>query len=160
MLEFLGSGIIGSIVGGLFRLAPELFRLFDKVNERKHELNMFKLQTDLEKQRGEFKVEERYVDFSVEQVKAIGEAYKEQAATAASSYKWVSALSALVRPVITYVIFGLYVAFKVTMMIYAYTLGVPWDAVMTNAWTVEDFGMLNMILTFWFLGRTIEKYRK
>jgi len=47
MLEFLGSGLFGSLFGGLFRLAPELLKYFDKANERKHELAMFGLQTDL-----------------------------------------------------------------------------------------------------------------
>jgi hypothetical protein len=60
MLDILGGGVIGSIFGGLFRLAPEVLKLFDKKNERQHELAMFQLQTDLEKVRGEFKVEEKY----------------------------------------------------------------------------------------------------
>ena len=57
MLEFLSSGLFGSLFGGLFRLAPELLKYFDKANERKHELAMFGLQTDLEKQRGQFSME-------------------------------------------------------------------------------------------------------
>ena len=39
MLEFIGSGVIGSLFGGLFRLAPEVLKFFDKVcvfNVRPH----------------------------------------------------------------------------------------------------------------------------
>ena len=41
MFDLLGGGLLGSIFGGLFRLAPEILKLLDKANERKHELNMF-----------------------------------------------------------------------------------------------------------------------
>jgi len=40
MFEFIGSGVIGSLFGGLFRLAPEVLKFFDKQNDRKHELAM------------------------------------------------------------------------------------------------------------------------
>ena len=160
MLEFIGSGVIGSLFGGLFRLAPEVLKFFDKQNDRKHELAMMDKQLDYEKLKGEFKVEEKYVDFSVHQLDAMQEAFKEQAATATSSYKWVSALSALVRPMVTYVLFGLYVCFKITMMYYAVQTGIPWNAVMQQAWNQDDFAMLNAILMFWFVGRTIQQYRK
>lgn len=160
MIELLGGGIFGSLLGGLFRLAPEVLKFFDKANERKHELSMFTLQTDLEKLRGEFKMEAKYVDHSISQLDAIQEAFKEQSATAQSSYKWVSALSALVRPLITYILFGLYVAVKIVTISYAINSGATWHDIATKHWTAEDFGMLNMILTFWFVGRAIEKYRQ
>lgn len=159
MFELLGGGLLGSIFGGIFRLAPEILKLFDKVNERKHELNMFRLQTDLEKMRGEFRVEEKYVDHSITQLDAIQEAFKEQAASAQASYRWVAALSALVRPMVTYILFGLYVAVKAVVISHALDSGASWFDVATKFWTAEDFGMLNMILTFWFVGRAIEKYR-
>ena len=160
MLDFIGSGVIGSLFGGLFRLAPEVLKFFDKQNDRKHELAMMDKQLDYEKLKAEFKVEEKYVDFSVHQLDAMQEAFKEQAATATSSYKWVSALSALVRPMVTYVLFGLYVCFKITMMYYAVQTDIPWNAVMQQAWNQDDFAMLNAILMFWFVGRTIQQYRK
>ena len=158
MLEFLGRGIIGSLLGGIFRIAPEILKFFDKKNERDHELRMFTLQTDLEKVRGEFRLEERYVDHSVSQLEAIKEAFKEQSATAQASYKWVAALSALVRPMVTYVLFGLYVVYKIAILYMGHQAGITWTHLVTNSWTVEDFGLLNMILTFWFVGRSIEKY--
>lgn len=159
-MEFLTTGILGSLFGGLFRLAPELLKFFDKNNDRKHELKMFEIQTDLEKQRGEYKLEERYVDHSVQQLAAIQQAFKEQANTAKSSYPWVAALSALVRPIVTYVLFGLYIAVKVSLMVYAMQQGAQWHEMLQQNWTMEDFAMLNMILTFWFVGRSIEKREK
>jgi hypothetical protein len=160
MFDILSGGLFGSLFGGLFRLAPEVLKYLDKGNERSHELAMFTLQTDLEKMRGQFTMEAKYVDHSTAQLEAIQEAFKEQAQEAQASYPWVSALSALVRPMVTYVLFGMYVAFKITTMIYAINSGAIWSDVIIKNWTSDDFGMLNMILTFWFVGRAIEKYQK
>jgi hypothetical protein len=121
---------------------------------------MFTLQTDLEKLRGEFKMEEKYVEHSTAQLDAIQTAFKEQGETAKASYRWVAALSALVRPVVTYTLFGLYMAVKISTMSYAMNSGASWQTMLTSTWTVDDFAMLNMILTFWFVGRSIEKYKK
>ena len=154
------SGLFGALLGGVFRLAPEVLKFFDKNNDRNHEFKMFTLQSDLEKTRGQYRMEERYVDHSVEQLKAIQEAFKEQSATATASYAWVAALSALVRPVVTYVLFGLYVSLKVTTMMYAIKTGAPWLEVIKANWTSDDLAMLNLILTFWFVGRAIERYQK
>jgi len=159
MLEFLSSGLLGSLFGGLFRLAPEILKFLDSKNERSHELRMFQEQISLEKQKGEFNVEEKYVDHSVAQLSAISEAFKQQGTDASASYKWVSALSALVRPGVTYIIFGFYITFKIMMIGIAVENSVTWDAIASTMWTTDDFAMLNMILTFWFVGRAIEKYR-
>lgn len=160
MVEFLGTGLLGGIFGGIFRLAPEILKFFDKKNERQHELQMFTLQTDLEKQRGEFKVEERYVDHSVSQLEAIKEAFKDQTKTAEASYRWVAAISALVRPSVTYIVFLMYILYKAVIVYIGYTTGIHWTELVKMSWTVDDFGLLNMILTFWFVGRSIEKYER
>jgi hypothetical protein len=159
MLEFVGSGLFGGLMGGLFRLAPEVLKFWDRHSERKHELAMFQEQISLEKVKGSFKVEEKYVDFSVEQLKANAEAFKEQSETASKSYKWVAALSALVRPTVTYVLFGMYVAVKFTFISHGLSTGSSWHEVLVSNWTPDDFAMLNGILMFWFLGRTIPQYQ-
>lgn len=160
MLELVGGGLLGSIFGGLFRLAPEVLKFLDKGNERKHELAMFTLQTDLEKVKGQFRMEEKYVDYSTEQLKAIQEAFKEQTVTAKEAGKFVSAVSALVRPGITWALFFMYAAVKAAGLMMALNSGAPWQDVVLKGWNADDFAMLNMCLTFWFVGRSIEKYQK
>lgn len=156
----LGGGVLGSLFGGLFRLAPEVLKFLDKGNERKHELSMFTLQTDLEKMRGQFKMEERYVDYSVTQLETIKEAFKEQSKTAKEAGWFVSAVSALVRPGITWALFFMYAAVKIAAITLAMQTGGHWAEILRQSWDVDDFAMLNMCLTFWFVGRSIEKYNK
>ena len=160
MFELLGGGLLGSIFGGIFRLAPEVLKFLDKKNERGHELNMFQLQTDLEKMRGEFRVEEKYVDYSIQQLDSIKEAFKEQAETAKAAGWFVAAISALVRPGITWCLFFMYATVKAAALVMAFQTGANWTEVVTQVWDEDDFGIFTMVLTFFFVSRPLEKYRK
>jgi len=158
VFELLGGGIFGSLIGGIFRLAPEVLKFFDKANERKHELAMFTLQTDLEKLRGQFKMEEKYVDYSVQQLDTIKEAFKEQSQTAKEAGWFVSAISALVRPGITWALFFMYASVKAAAIYMAFQTDGHWSEIMLRVWNENDFAMFNMCLTFWFVGRSLERY--
>ena len=160
MFDLLSGGLLGSIFGGLFRLAPEVLKFLDKKNERAHELSMFQLQTDLEKLRGEFKVEEKYVDYSVQQLDTIKSAFQEQAETAKAAGPMVAAISALVRPGITWCLFFMYAAVKAAALVIAFQTGADWTEVVSKCWDEDDFGVFTMCITFWFVGRSVEKYQK
>ena len=160
MFELLSGGLLGSIFGGVFRLAPEILKFLDKKNERSHELNMFQLQTDLEKMRGQFRMEEKYVEHSVAQLDTIKEAFKEQSETAKNAGWFVSAISALVRPGITWALFFMYAAVKVAALYMAFLTNAPWYEVIQQSWDADDFGLFTMCISFWFVGRSIEKYNK
>jgi hypothetical protein len=160
MFELLSGGLLGSIFGGLFRLAPEVLKFLDKKNERQHELSMFQLQTDLEKMRGEFKMEEKYVDYSIQQMDTIKAAFQEQAETAKAAGWFVAAISALVRPGITWALFFMYAAVKAAALVIAFKTGADWAEVISKCWDEDDFGVFTMCITFWFVGRSVEKYQK
>ena len=160
MFDLLSGGLLGSIFGGLFRLAPEVLKFLDKKNERAHELSMFQLQTDLEKLRGEFRMEEKYVDYSISQMDTIKEAFKEQAQTAKEAGWFASFITAVTRPGLTWIAFGVYVAVKAAGLTIAFQTNANWAEVLTKSYDEDDFAMLNMMLTFWFVGRSIEKYNK
>jgi hypothetical protein len=160
MFELLGGGLLGSIFGGIFRLAPEVLKFLDKKNERQHELSMFQLQTDLEKMRGEFKMEEKYVDYSIQQMDTIKAAFQEQAETAKAAGWFVAAISALVRPGITWALFFMYAAVKAAALVIAFQTAANWMEVVTKCWDEDDFALFTMVLTFWFVGRSVEKYQK
>ena len=120
---------------------------------------MFQLQTDLEKLRGEFRMEEKYVDYSVQQLDTIKSAFEEQAETAKAAGWFVAGISALVRPGITWALFSMYAAVKTASLVLAFQTGAPWAEVLVKAWDEDDFGLFTMVLTFWFVGRSIEKYK-
>ena len=54
----------------------------------------------------------------------------------------------------------MYIAVKVAGLTIAFQADANWADVITKSWDEDDFAMLNMMLTFWFVGRSIEKYQK
>lgn len=153
------EGLFGALLGGIMRLAPEVIKFFNSKADNDHEYRMYQLQTELVKVKGEFAVEEKYVDYSVAQMGALSEAYKEQAAAVSKASQWVANASAMVRPGVTYAIFGLYAAFKISAVVLGVSTGQPWTEVF-SIWGMDDMAMLNMIISYWFVGRSLEKYRK
>lgn len=158
MLELIGGGVLGSLLGGLFRLAPEMFKLLDKRDERRHELAMFEQQVDLEKKRGQMRLEEIGAerDLSVDSgvVTALDSAIRQQAdMVKAAGRGWVASLSASVRPVVTYLLVLSYLGVQVGTILQADSISEAHALVVT-----PDFmALVSGILNYYFLNRTIER---
>jgi hypothetical protein len=88
---------------------------------------------------------------------AISQAVKEQGQTARAAGKFVAAISALVRPLVTYWFVVMFSAVKVVSMSMAISAGGYWQEVLVQSWTADDMAMLMMILSFWFVGRTLDR---
>jgi hypothetical protein len=161
MFEILGGGIFGSLLGGIFRLAPEVLKYFDKKNERQHELAMFDKQCDLEKVRGQIRLEEigaqRDMAVDVGVMDAFKAAIDQQTEMAKAAGGWVASLSASVRPVMTYYLLLLYGAAKTASMLLAYHSGQPMLEVLKGAWSVDDMALLSGVVNYWILDRTLAK---
>lgn len=153
------EGLFGGLLGGIMRLAPEVIKFFGAKEENRHELEMFKLQTDLEKIKGANQIEEKYVDFSTASLDALSEAYKEQAAAVSKGSQWLANLSGSVRPGIAWALFSVYFIFKISMLISGIASGQPWLIVL-GAYNEADHALLNMVIGYYFVQRSIEKYQK
>lgn len=153
------ESIFGSLLGGIFRIAPELIKVFDRANERKHELEMLKSEMEFAKIRGEIAMREAEARMTVAELDAMQEALKEQGQTARAAGKFVAAMSALVRPAVTYWFVILYSAVKIASMSVAFSNNADWKAVLLANWTKDDMTMLMMVLTFWFVGRVWERQK-
>jgi hypothetical protein len=157
MFELLGGGIAGSLLGGLFRLIPEVIKYFDKKDERDHELAMFDKQCELEKVRGAQKLaeigaqREATVDTGV--MDAFNAAINQQTEMVKAAGGWVASLSASVRPVMTYYLLVLYGVFKAATVIANY--GTP--ELMKIVWGVDDMALLSGVVNYWILDRTLAK---
>jgi hypothetical protein len=152
--------LFGGLLGGVFRIIPEVLKWLDKAGERKHELAMLQAEMEFTRIKGEIMMRQTEAVMTVAEMDAITEATKEQGATARYAGKTVAAMSALVRPLITYWFVTLYSLVKIAMMVVAYEQGGDWKEVLIQSWTTEDMALLTMILTFWFVGRVWEKYSK
>jgi hypothetical protein len=153
----IAESLLGGIFGGLLRLAPEAFKFFDRKNERNHELQMLGKEMEFARVRGEIEMHKVEANMSIAELNAIGLAVQEQGATARSAGWFVAALSALVRPLVTYWIVALYSLHKIATLSMAYDASADWRMVMITNWTGDDASMLSMILGFYFVGRVWDR---
>ena len=149
--------LLGGLFGGILRLAPEVFKIFDKRNERDHELRMVQAEMEFAKIRGEIAMRQVEANMTMAEMDAIGEAFKEQSQTAKNAAWFVSAISALVRPTVTYAFLALYAAVKVAAFMIAIQQNGDWKEVLIQMWGDDDLAVFNMVISFWFVGRVYER---
>lgn len=154
------ESVFGGILGGVLRLAPEVLKFFTHKKDLDHEYRMMQAEMEIAKAKIELGFRQVDADLQVAELDAIAIATKEQGQTARAAGRFVAALSALVRPLVTYWFVILYSTVKLASMSMAVDQGGQWKEVLVSSWTKDDMAILFMILGFWFVSRTIEKYRK
>jgi len=161
MFDVLSGGILGSIFGGLFRMAPEVLKYFDKKHERLHELNMFARQCELETLRGQQKLAEigaqREAAIDVGVMDAFQSAIEQQATMAKAAGGWAASLSASVRPVVTYWVLFVWSFIHVWFAWNAWITGAPPVEVFKIMMSPDFSALLAGTINFWFLDRTLAK---
>ena len=161
MLELLSGGIFGSLLGGLFRLAPEVLKFLDKKNERGHELEMFNRQCELEAQRGQQRMaeigaqHEATVDAGV--MNAFNAAIESQTEMAKAAGGFAASLSASVRPVVTYWILFIWSGVHLWMAYSAWRVGLDPAEVFKLMMSADFSALVSGTLNYWFLDRTLAK---
>lgn len=151
------ESIFGGLLGGLFRLAPEVLKWLDRKDERAHELAMLDREMDFAKIRAEQGMHTVDAQVDMSQFSAVGQALEGQARMAVAAGKFVAGVSALVRPLVTYWVVALWSGVKIASMTLAYQTGGGWQQMLLANWGPDDNAILSMILIFWFIGRTLEK---
>lgn len=152
--------LLGTIFGGLFRLAPEILKWLDKKDERKHELSMLDLQIKADELRGKIAIDTINAQvegqIGVAEVDAIIEATKAQATK--SGVRWVDAVNSLMRPLIT---------FWWVLVLYSVSMGVQYYLLLKNEFSAgtavlmvfgpDEKTIAASIISFWFVDRSLRK---
>jgi hypothetical protein len=153
--------LLGGLLGGAFRLAPEILKWLDRKGERGHELAMQDKALEFEKLRGAQRMGEigAAADgaWNTGAIEALKEAVAAQGQR--SGIGWADALSASVRPVITYWFMALYCAAKTASFAAGVGAGAGWGDAILHAWTDADQALWAGVLNFWFLGRVFDRVR-
>lgn len=152
--------LLGSLLGGVFRIVPEVMKLWDAKNEREHELAMLGKEMEFAQIKGEISMREQETVLMGKELDAMTEALKEQGETARASGQFISAISAAVRPLVTYWFVVLYSIVKLASILMAIDAGADWKEVLVNSWSEDDMALLMMVLTFWFVGRVWDRTRR
>lgn len=156
--------VLGGVVGGAARLAPEVLKFFDRKNERKHELALLDKNTAAEQARAAAGLKEKEVAADGAQmtsaITALQEALKGQFQVTGN--KIVDFLNFSVRPVLTYLIVGPYALGKFAVFVALLWTGHALDAsavqsALAATYTAADMAILSGIINFFFLGRVFDK---
>jgi hypothetical protein len=153
--------LLGGLLGGAFRLAPEFLKWLDRKGERGHELAMQDKALEFEKIRGAQRMAEigsqADAAWNTGAIEALRDAVRTQGER--TGVWWADALSSSVRPIITYWLMALYCAAKTVAFIAALNAGAGWGAAVLTAWSEADQALWAGVLNFWFLGRVFDRGR-
>lgn len=142
--------LLASLLGFITSAIPKGMEIYQDIQDKKHEVELFKLQIDAMTISHSQRVEEIAIESDVEQNKNI---YK----TFYSNVKWIDGLNALIRPILALSFFSLYTYVKYTQFTYIGDAGLPLSVYLDILWTVEDQSIFASVIAFYFGNRTFDK---
>jgi hypothetical protein len=141
-------GILGSLL-------PSIVRIFERKQEIKYELELTKIKLDAAERQAD-------LNFNIEMVKA--DANLRQSALdhdkSIDGGKFINALRASIRPVITYTFFFLFCAVKIAAAYVMLSTGQSVPEMLKAVWDIETMSLFSTIIAFWFGSRVIEKQER
>ena len=151
--------LVGTAIGGLFRLAPEVLKLLDAKNERAHELSMFDKQIKLDTLRAQANIENNNTSIEIADIQAIIEATKAQGNP--TGIKWVDGLNSSIRPILALQwLILLWPAVIISGIISAIGSGVDPLVAVNTMFSDEEKAMASSIASFWLVDRSLRKMGK
>ena len=147
--------LLGSLLGFGTSFLPEVLNYFKRGQDQKHELQRMKMEIELMAKRSEFKIQELDKEAEIKEAEGL---YKHDSVDAGG---FINALRGSVRPIITYVFFGLFVAIKVNALISLMSLPeMELNMALNMIWDDQTAGLFSAIMAFWFGNRAVSKYYK
>lgn len=149
--------LLGSILGFGTSFLPKVLKTVDDRAERKHELELIKLQAELRSQG--LLVEAEKAESDAEAKVAVAEAtaaYDHDKSLDGGSF--VNKLRASVRPILTYTFFGLFLIIKITALIISLNDGANAATAINALWDQETQALFAAIVSFWFGNRAVSHF--
>jgi hypothetical protein len=147
--------LLSPLFGILGSLLPSIVRIFERKQEIKYELELTKIKIDAAERQAD-------LNFNVEVVKA--DAQSRQSALdhdkSLDGGKFINALRASIRPVITYSFFFVFVAIKIAAACVMLSTGQSVPAMLDAVWDAETMTLFSTIIAFWFGSRMMEKQER
>jgi hypothetical protein len=141
-------GIVGSLL-------PSIVRIFERKQEIKYELDLAKIKIDAAERQAD-------LQFDIEAIKAY--AVERQSILdhdkSLDGGKFINALRASIRPVITYAFFFLFCAVKIAAAWTMIASGQSIPEMLKAVWDVETMSLFSTIIAFWFGSRMMEKQER
>lgn len=147
--------LLGSLLGFISSAFPDLLKLWQDHQDRRHELAILDRQMEQMKLGHSQRLEEIAVEADIAESQAL---YKHDSQP--SGVKWVDGLRASVRPVITYAFFLLFATVKVTTLyVLMVDVGLALVVALPQIWDPETQALFAAVMSFWFGQRALAKAR-
>lgn len=143
--------ILGSIIGFIGALVPEVIKWFGDRADQRHELAILQLQLEKERQNQALPRDAITSERDIQELTALYQTYR-------SGVQWVDALNGTVRPVLAYSFFLLYAMVKAWQFSLVKEAPMPWH--ITSLWGEEDQAIFASIISFYFGARALQKARQ
>jgi hypothetical protein len=154
--------LLGSLLGGAFRLGQAVLEAREKQRDRDHEHRMAELHGDLAAKADERRLRElglaADMHLASQDAALLTEALQAQSRDAAAAGGFIAGLSASVRPILTYLIAGLYLTAKGAHVAAAWQSDGAIQALATS-YTDADMAILAAILAYWYADRSLRRGR-
>lgn len=144
--------LLAPFLGILGSLLPSIVRIFERKQELQYQIQLGKMQMDAA-------VQNAQIQIGIEDAKA-----DVADAESVRSYdnnldggRFINALRASIRPVLTYVFFTVFIAIKITVIIVAIRNGEPMTDLIKVVWDQDTMALFGAVMGFWFGSRILEK---
>ena len=150
--------LMGSALGFLGSAVPRIFDMVDEWQDRKHEVEMVKLNMEAAKVQHSLRLEEINAKADIAQSKAI---YKHDSSIQTKPGGFINALRGSVRPVVTYIFLAWFVSVK-AFALYALVCleGLMIAQAMPIIYDEGSAALFSCIIAFWFGSRVLNKASK
>ncbi len=146
--------LLGSLLGFMSSAFPDILGIWKDRADRNHELAILDRQIEANKLNHAQRLEEIHVQADISESKAL---YTH--ASQPSGVKWVEALRATVRPIITYAFFALFATVKIAILIKFMDQGLSVTDSLIAVWDAETMALFAAVMSFWFGQRALAKKR-
>lgn len=152
--------ILGTILGGAFRMAPEILKWMDRKDERAHELAMFDKQLEADKQKGAqaqaLADTQANAAIGTAEIQALIEGTKAQAVQ--TGIKFVDGINAAMRSLLTfYWCVVLYTAALIAQFAVLVGHGASNTDAILALWGPQEKAIVASMIAFWFVDRSLRK---
>ena len=147
--------LLGSLLGFIGSMVPDVLKFFHVKGDRAHELQIMDRQMEMMKLRHGHTLDEIRTQADITEMKELYH-YPRPIGIA-----WVDTLSCTVRPLLTYGFFLLYLGVKSIELVGLWGLlpFAEWVHALSVIWHEEDQALFAAVMSFWFGQRALKRGR-
>ena len=157
--------LLSTLIGFLSSGLPKVIDFFQDKLDKKHELELARMQTERELNLAEigYQAQQKVEEIKLEQTQVEGfyaerqSLYQHDIEIGKGAAQWVINMRAMVRPTITFGLFALLVIVDIAGIAYAWSHGADFKVMMDTVWDDETQAIWASIISFWFGSQAFGK---